>query len=282
MAKVKKIKAEHWQLIAETMALEERRVRHFVGHRYTLGVAREAILRGVLINQTPIPLQVGTGFIAIPGPPLATSKQCDILVFDPSRRQPLYRQHEFVVIPPSAAKMIIEVRATMTTSAIRRKKKIVGLRTKPRISGLEHVFAVANSALKFHAYLPVFGYGFDGPDFGTFVAALFRALGNDILNAPECFAVQNKNYVAIRILHSVLSPRPNHPAPELYVAVDFSKCKTNMDGLATADFLGFYDQRVRGQHIYLEAMRDHVNKLGLPANAIHILEQGGKRRTGPL
>jgi hypothetical protein len=154
----------YWQLISQSMELEDRRLGMFVRHKSSLGVGRENILRKFLIGVTPEPYRVSTGFVVHPPNPSITSDQCDILVYDPRESQPLYNIEQFVVLPPRATRLAIEVRSNMSING----KK----------SGIDHVFKVQKSLLPFAVY--THGFGFRGPVFDTFVSGLVDRVDGDI------------------------------------------------------------------------------------------------------
>src|SRR4051794_18514958 len=54
---------EYCQAVARGIDAEEAKARLFIHHNDSLGSAREAILRDVLVKHTPEPYKVRTGFI---------------------------------------------------------------------------------------------------------------------------------------------------------------------------------------------------------------------------
>ncbi len=89
---------EYWQAVAKAINAEDEKLRLFVNHPTGLGTAREAILRHFLVTHAPEPFRIATGFIchllAKVGSPEAshqwTSKQCDLLVYNPQIARPYY------------------------------------------------------------------------------------------------------------------------------------------------------------------------------------------------
>jgi hypothetical protein len=252
----------YWQLISQSMDLEDRRLRMFVRHKGSLGVGRETILRKFLADQTPEPLRISTGFVAVPARPEWCSDQCDVLVYDPRSSQPLYRIDEFVVVPSQAARLAIEVRSNMSVS---------------KASGVDQVFKVHKS-MRNRFPAGVFGFGFRGPVFETFVAGIASRVQGDIGNIPECIVVHRRNYICIRV------ERPSSPNPadkEFCLAMDFSKADGNATGFATALFLYCYHQRIHhyaGLNSAIVAI--HARDMGLPHDRLWVIHPDGRYEQG--
>src|SRR5262245_37639946 len=104
----------YWQAVAQGVDAEDRKASLFVRHPGSRGGAREAILRALLIHQTPEPYRVNSGFICeFAGTEPRLSRQCDVLVFDPRVPQPYYAIDAFVVIPRAAARLAVEVKSDL-------------------------------------------------------------------------------------------------------------------------------------------------------------------------
>jgi len=266
---------EYWRPIAQGIDVEDRRVRLYVRHKLSLGIAREAILREVLINQTPEPLRVKTGFVVDAYPKLVTSNQCDILVYDPSVSQPLYKIDEFVVVPFHATRIIAEVRSTMGITS-----------STKSIGGLDQVFKVWQSTKQLPVAPPTFGFGYKGVTFDNFVSAMAARVNNDIMNVPECIAVHKMNYLCIRVTRRNVGADPRLTAPKVCVAFDFSQSDKDTEGFATALFLEYYNLIVhpRRHHdvITIENTRDYSIQSGLPVGGIRIIHEDGTVAQGPI
>src|SRR6266852_4946966 len=104
---------DYWKAVALAIEAENAKAKIYVAHDASLGTAREAILRRVLVNETPGPYKVKTGLIWAACPEgnrePCVSKQCDLLVYDSHADTPLYRIDDFVVMHYNAAKFIVEV-----------------------------------------------------------------------------------------------------------------------------------------------------------------------------
>jgi hypothetical protein len=101
---------EYWQAVALGIEAEDRKATLFIRQNDSLGAAREAILRDLIRRQTPEPFRVRTGFVFQVNPEPWSSRQCDILVYDPTVAQPYYEIGELVVVPRPAARAVVEVK----------------------------------------------------------------------------------------------------------------------------------------------------------------------------
>ncbi|CDO34970.1 hypothetical protein SPHV1_2170043 [Novosphingobium sp. KN65.2] len=96
----------------ELMA-KSRRIELLVGHPTTVGNYREELLRGLLEQLLPKRYQAITGFIE------GCPRQLDIIVWDTENYVPLFREQNFVVVPLAAVRAVVEVKSTLSDSALR-------------------------------------------------------------------------------------------------------------------------------------------------------------------
>ena len=259
----KKEEWTYWQIVSQGMEVEDRRLRMFVRHKASLGVGREHILRKLLTDQTPEPYRVNTGFVTHPARPGTTSGQCDVLVYDPRVSQPLYRIDEFVVVPPDAARIAIEVRSNMSLGDG---------------AGLEQVFRVHRS-MRPAFPTQVFGFGFRGPTFENFVAGVAAEVKGDICNVPECVVVHQRDYICIRSTARAALPENTVP-PRVCVALDFSKV-ANAHGFATGYFFHCYHERIKHRAPFAaDIIAIHARDMGVPHDAIRTIREDGTVVTG--
>ncbi len=251
----------YWGLVSRSMDLEDQRLQLFVKHSGSLGTGREAILRRLFVEQTPEPNRVGTGFVAHMAADVVISAQCDVLVYNPTIHQPLYRIDEFVVVPPSCCRLAVEVKTNMDSSD----------------DGLAQVFRVAGSM---HSYFPtpVFGFGFDSPKFETLLSSLAQQitqLGESL--SPECIAVHRKNFVCVRV-----APKVAGPAGEpFYLGVDFALLGEDAAGYATALFMSCYHERIRHRAAFDPAIITiRARDLGVTAGQLKVITASGEIKTG--
>ena len=98
---------KYWQAVANVLEGESAKAEVYVNHSLSLGVAREAILRNIVMDETPGPFSVKTGIIRESSSGDLVSRQCDLLIFDPNVDTPFYKMDEFVVIPSACARCVI-------------------------------------------------------------------------------------------------------------------------------------------------------------------------------
>jgi hypothetical protein len=108
----------YWQAVANGINAENQKATIFLKHNPSIGIAREAIVRDLLVKQTPEPYRVATGFIYEYGTEPWSSKQCDVLVYDPMESQPHYAIGGLSVVPRKAARLVVEVKIRCQHSAL--------------------------------------------------------------------------------------------------------------------------------------------------------------------
>lgn len=86
------------------------RVGLFIRHPSVEGAAHEGVLKDFLRTYLPHPYAVSRGAMwdANTG---ESSGECDILVYD-VREPPIYREADFIVVPPSSVRVVVEVKTT--------------------------------------------------------------------------------------------------------------------------------------------------------------------------
>lgn len=89
-------------------------------HWLSVGAYKENLVKGVLRNRLPRKYEVGTGFVlTCRGKNRVISRQIDILIWDSEDHSPLFRDGEFVVVPPEACLAAIEVKSTLSAKDLR-------------------------------------------------------------------------------------------------------------------------------------------------------------------
>lgn len=84
------------------------------------------MLRDLLKNVIPKKFEVSTGFVVAAtkeGKPIK-SKQIDILIWDSTNYAPIFRDKDFVIVPPEACKAIIEVKGKLTREEFKSSLKL--------------------------------------------------------------------------------------------------------------------------------------------------------------
>lgn len=209
----------YWQAVAQGIDAEDQKLQVFVKHNLSLGIAREAILRDLVVHQTPEPYRVVTGFICnFVGTEAWLSRQCDVLVYDPQEAKPYYSIDEFSVVQRQSARLVVEVKTELD------------LKTLPQIA---EVAASARSVA-----VPVLGFAFEGWTFDKAIRELAEVVRSAPALAPDCIAVHRRNYVIFR--HRVYNE-----GATTYTAFDFGPLGERGEGLATAMLLDLCHHWVR-------------------------------------
>jgi len=98
------------------------RLDKIIGSRHWLSVGtyKESILKDMILGKIPKKYEVGTGFVmSMKGGTKKLSRQIDILIWDSNSKSPIFRDGEFVVIPPEACRCAIEVKSTLTHASLK-------------------------------------------------------------------------------------------------------------------------------------------------------------------
>ncbi|WP_281649189.1 DUF6602 domain-containing protein [Parendozoicomonas sp. Alg238-R29] len=91
-------------------------------HWLSVGNYKESLLRDLLASLLPKKFEVSTGFIlsADEHGNEIKSKQQDIIIWDSSEYAAIFRDNDFVIIPPEACKAVIEVKSTLRKDTLKR------------------------------------------------------------------------------------------------------------------------------------------------------------------
>ncbi len=146
------LRSDLWEAIALGIAAENRKIEIFIHHNLSIGTAREALLRNIIVQHTPLPYCVRSGFVHTDDHRLNPHKQCDVLVYDPRIWPPYYQIDEFVVASPNSTVLLAEVKSTIGDSEL---DDLLGMQ------------AYARGLAK-----PMLGYVYGGWTFDTFCEKL--------------------------------------------------------------------------------------------------------------
>ena len=116
--------AEFYELEAEKIIADGKKIALFTKHPGTLGAFREARLQQYLSEHVGGALTVSSGFIAQHDPEGdeiydVLSRQIDGLIYE-SGSAPLLKAKDFVVVEPASVAAVIEVKSNLTLSKLRR------------------------------------------------------------------------------------------------------------------------------------------------------------------
>jgi hypothetical protein len=244
---------EYWQAVARAINAEDAKASIFIQHNQSRGAAREAILKEVLIRQTPDPYRVTSGFVFHPESACWCSKQCDVLVYDPRVARPYYAIGGLAVVPRYAANLVIEVKTTLDQASF---DDILGV--------WEDVFWLP---------VPTLGFAFDGVKFDTFRGYVQTSVKEAPRGLPDCLAVHNQNYLYVRTgYHGVESTTLPYRrrTTKCQFLVDFAAAKTG-EGTASALFLHIYNLLISSPLSLPSTLLDECRKLGVRNEHIHII-----------
>lgn len=90
-------------------------------HWLTVGTYKETLLKKTLRRAVPQRYSIDSGFVvaADQNGKVIRSTQTDILIWDSTNYSPLYRDEDFVLIPPEACRIMIEVKGILTRSELK-------------------------------------------------------------------------------------------------------------------------------------------------------------------
>lgn len=101
-----------------------KRLDYIIGrdHWLSVGTYKEELLRGFLRQLLPRKYEVSSGFILSldnNGNEIK-SKQQDIIIWDSNEFSAIFRDGDFVIVPPEACKAVIEVKSTLTAQTLKK------------------------------------------------------------------------------------------------------------------------------------------------------------------
>jgi hypothetical protein len=231
----------YWQAVAKGLEAESEKAAVYVTHGASLGVAREAIFANLLKNETPGPFRVRTGLIRGKLGNVVTSRQCDLLIYNPDENTPHYAMEEFVVVPADCAKIVVEVKSTLNKKHFKRAID-VWKSTRP-------------------LSIPTLSFAYQGMAFKGFLAYMSQIIKADALDSIQCVAVHSKNYLAIRATQ--WAGKMPHP----YLVLNFRKFGAKGFGMATAYFLQWYARILDIRTLPANQVANWFNRVDLPKDA---------------
>ena len=91
-------------------------------HWLSVGNYKEELLRSLLKQLLPKKYEVSSGFILSldENGNEIKSKQQDIIIWDSNEYAAIFRDHDFVIVPPEACKAVIEVKSTLTSQTFKK------------------------------------------------------------------------------------------------------------------------------------------------------------------
>ncbi|CAH7024376.1 conserved hypothetical protein [Vibrio chagasii] len=91
-------------------------------HWLSVGNYKEELLRSLLKQLLPKKYEVSTGFILSldENGNEIKSKQQDVIIWDSNEYAAIFRDNDFVIVPPEACKAVIEVKSTLTNEKLKK------------------------------------------------------------------------------------------------------------------------------------------------------------------
>lgn len=146
-----------------------KRLDMLIGHDHWLSVGnyKESILRQLIANVIPKRYEVSTGFILASdklGNPIK-SKQIDILIWDSYDYAPVFRDGEFVIVPPEACKAVVEVKSRFRPDNL-----------KQSLQSLDAIFEFVRTPLLQNVKIKKYIFYFDFDFSSRFPDSIFNGL----------------------------------------------------------------------------------------------------------
>lgn len=90
-------------------------------HWLSVGNYKESILRSLIANILPRKYEVSTGFILASDRDgkILKSRQIDIIIWDSVNYAPIFRDGDFVIVPPEACSAVVEVKGKLKSKELR-------------------------------------------------------------------------------------------------------------------------------------------------------------------
>ena len=166
-------------------------------HWLTVGTYKESLLKNQLRKVIPNRYSINSGFIVAANleNKIINSTQLDILIWDSYYYSPLYRDDDFVIIPPESCKIVIEVKGMLTKKELRN--------TIHNFDRLIHFREVQNLQ-QFNIAKFIFAY--ELKDF-TYPIGFFNSLSN-IYNNCEYLSLEDRLDLIEKGYPSMFSPWP--------------------------------------------------------------------------
>jgi hypothetical protein len=249
---------EYWRAVAQGLEAESQKAAIYVKHALSLGIAREAIFRNLIEHETPGPYLVKTGLIrGKRDGDWINSRQCDLLVYDPTVNTPFYRMDDFVVIPSAAGKVVVEVKSTLDRQ---NAGQVVDVWKSTR-------------PLK----IPTVGFAYEGVRFDTLLSHIQEYAPPESPDWPVCIAVHDRNHLTLRPSHWGSS------FPFDTYAVNFAALGPEGFGMATAYFFRWYSWLLTHTHGITPGQAfDWFNRLALPDEAKRWIDKDGVMHSGNI
>jgi hypothetical protein len=215
---------DFYEAIALGIDAENKKASVYIKHATSIGTAREMILRDVLLDTTPAPFRLGTGLVhgSLDGV-YTTSRQCDVLIYNPTINPPKYAFDNLVVLDPDTALVNVEVKSMLNEEAFKQSSQ------------------VAHSTSNFS--IPTLAFAYDSVGLDTISNYISQEIRSQENTIPWCIAVHSKNFLYVR-------PRTiSQGHQRLHLLINCAIADDTHHGMATSIFLQLYDAWLRNRSI---------------------------------
>lgn len=141
----------------EELKSKVNRLDHLIGkdHWLSVGNYKESLLRNNLRMSLPKKYEISTGFIVSSGQDgnILKTKQIDIIIWNSFDYSPIFRDGDFVLIPPEACKVVIEVKGKLKLTELRK--------TMNNFEHFTKFFRIPNSNIPFNIKKYIFAFDLD-------------------------------------------------------------------------------------------------------------------------
>jgi len=113
--------ADFFSSYSDELKSKMTRLDKIVGEKHwpSVGDFKESILRQMIAQRIPRRFEASSGFIlSTKGGDKVLSRQLDLLIWDSHSNPPIFRDGEFVIIPPEACRGVVEVKSTLNNKTL--------------------------------------------------------------------------------------------------------------------------------------------------------------------
>jgi len=155
-------------------------------HWLSVGTYKESLVRNFLRSTLPKRFEVSTGFLLSKDfhGNLVKSRQIDILIWDSANYSAIFRDGEFVIVPPEACRIVIEVKGRLKLSEI--EESIDGFDQLTRFLGVEF-----NQGFKIARYV----FAFDLAKGVSFPESILRKAAKVYQNSKTIRIADRTNFI---------------------------------------------------------------------------------------
>jgi hypothetical protein len=153
-------------------------------HWLSVGNYKESILRNLLSSTLPKKYEVSTGFIIASDKEgkILKSKQIDIIIWDSTNYAPIFRDGEFVVVPPEACSAIIEVKSKLNSKELH-----------DSLLNIDSLMDLCTTALPIWNHIGKYIFAYDIGEKCKFPDSLWQMISNNY-NKGECISLDERMY----------------------------------------------------------------------------------------